>query len=63
MGVEKFRSFEDARRALWLEAGDPRILERIKRLGELSRAPRRAPGVYRFRTIGEAKRPRPDVPP
>ena len=60
MGVEKFHTFEEARRALWLPAGDPEILVRMKRLAELWSAPvlpeRR--GVQRFRTIEEAKRRR-----
>jgi hypothetical protein len=59
VGVQRFRTFEEARRALWLRPGDPRILERMKRLGELARAPGRPPGVSRFRTIEEAKADRP----
>jgi hypothetical protein len=55
MGVQKFRTFEDARRALWLEPGDPSILERMRRLAELSQSPARQRGVFRFRTIQEAK--------
>jgi hypothetical protein len=54
--VQKFRTFDDARRALWLPAGDPALLLRMKRLGELWRGPRRRHGVFRFRTIEEAKR-------
>lgn len=58
MPVQRFESFEDARRALWLDAGDPRLGERIRRLWERSR--RLAPplgiprGVRKFRSIEEA---------
>lgn len=55
MGVQRFRTFEEARRALWLEVGDPRILERMKRLGEMARVGRQPHGVSRFRTIEQAK--------
>jgi hypothetical protein len=55
VGVEKFRTFEDARRALWLEAGDPRILERLRTLADLAGVLDGPRGVFRFRTIGEAK--------
>jgi hypothetical protein len=55
MGVEKFRTFEAAERALWLPAGDPRILPRLTRLAELARPPAVSRGVTRFRTIDEAK--------
>ena len=57
MGVQKFRTFEDARRALWLPAGDPAVLIRMKRLAEVWRAPafHECRGVHRFRTIEEAK--------
>jgi len=54
--VQKFRTFEEARRALWAPAGDPCLLERMRRLGELGPRPSSRPGVYRFRTIGDAKR-------
>lgn len=58
MSVQRFRTFEDARRALWLAPGDPRILERLERLSALSRLSgdqRVKSGVTRFRTIAEAK--------
>ena len=56
MPVQKFRTFEEARRALWTTAGDPVTLERMKRLGELGR-PRSVPtGVFRYRSIEEAKK-------
>ena len=56
MPVEKFRTFEEARRALWLSPDDPRILLRMRRLGALAhsrRVIRR--GVTRIRTIEAAK--------
>ncbi|MEO8602116.1 MAG: hypothetical protein ABI629_06025 [bacterium] len=56
MPVQRFRTFEEARRALWRESGDPAILEHMKRLGELARTVPRPRGVFRFRTIEEAKR-------
>jgi len=56
MPVQRFRTFEDARRALWLPAGDAGILERLQRLGELARIEKQPPGVRRFRSIEEAKR-------
>jgi len=55
MGIQKFRTFEEARRASWLSRGDPDILQRMKRLGELAPAPKQPPGVHVFRTIEEAK--------
>ena len=56
MPVQKFRTFEDARRALWTAAGDPTILERMRRLGELGRPRPARRGVFRYRTIEEAKK-------
>jgi len=56
MGVQKFRTFEEARRALWTASGDPRILDRMKRLGELARSRSARPGVLRYRSIQEAKK-------
>lgn len=55
MPVQKFRTFEDARRALWTAPGDPLLLERMKRLGELARSRPARPGVFRYRSIEEAK--------
>ena len=56
MGVQRFRTFEEARRALWAASGDPKILERMKRLGELGRARSARPGILRYRSIQEAKK-------
>jgi hypothetical protein len=58
MGVERFRTFEDARRALWLKPGEARILERLQRLSALAHMSEDrtvTPGVTRYRTIEEAK--------
>jgi len=55
MSVRKFRTFEDARRALWTAPGDAGLLERLKRLGELARPVSRPRGVLRYRSIAEAK--------
>ena len=57
MPVQKFRTLDDARRALWLAPEDPRILPRMKRLGDMARSPRTIQrGITQFRTIEEAKR-------
>lgn len=57
MPVYKFRSFDDARRALWLVPEDPRIGVRMRRLAEMARSRRPVRrGVTRIRTIEEAKR-------
>lgn len=58
MPVHKFRSVEEAERALWLEPGDPRIWDGVLRRWELHRAfapPERSPrpGVYRYRSVTE----------
>ena len=55
MPVQKFRTLEEARRALWTTPGDPLVLERMKRLGELARSRPARPGVFRYRSIEEAK--------
>ena len=56
MPVQKFRTFEAARRALWTTAGDPAVLERMRRLGELGRPRPARPGVFRYRSIQDAKK-------
>jgi hypothetical protein len=53
--IQRFRTFDEARRALWLPAADPALLLRMKRLGELGPERRMPHGVVRFRTIEEAK--------
>jgi len=55
MPVQKFRTFEEARRALWMAPGDPLILEHMKRLGELAQLRPVRRGVFRYRSIEEAK--------
>jgi len=57
MPVEKFRTHEEARRALWLSPGDPRIMGSLR--GVLSMAiglypVHRPRGVFKFRSIEEA---------
>jgi len=57
MPIQRFRDFEEAHRALWIERGDPRLVPRIRALWAfVSRlAPGSAPrGVRRFRTLEEA---------
>lgn len=57
MPVQKFRTFEEARRALWLAADDPRIVVRMRHLAGMAAAPRPVGrGVTRFRNIEDAKR-------
>ncbi len=57
MPVQKFRTFEEARRALWTASGDPGILERMRRLGELRGHANRVPkGIFRYHSIAEAKK-------
>ena len=57
MPVQKFRTLDEARRALWMRSDDPRLPDRARRLMAFSRrlaivhAP---PGVRRFRTMEEA---------
>ena len=61
MPLTKFRDLEDARRALWTDSDDPRLISRIEHLWELSaRLYRRriSKGVQRFRSIEEANRER-----
>lgn len=58
MPVTKFRSFEDARRALWLDRTDPTLFRRMIALWRRSRLlapPLAIPrGVTRYRSIEEA---------
>jgi hypothetical protein len=63
MGLQRFRSFEDARRALWVQPGDPQLATRIRRLWAFSArlAPGAAPrGLRLFRTLEEAQAERAD---
>ena len=55
MPVQKFKTFEDAQRALWLPPGDPRIQLRLQQLATMARPIPASRGVSRFRSIDEAK--------
>jgi hypothetical protein len=55
MSIRKFRTFDEARRDLWLPSGDPRILPRLQRLAQMARPAPVTRGVTRFRSIAEAK--------
>ena len=57
MPVEKFKDFESARRALWLESGDPTTLDRFRELMALSHKlcpPVPMVGVRKYRSVEEA---------
>jgi hypothetical protein len=57
MPVQKFRTFAEARRALWLAPGDGRIAARMRHLAQMAGRSRPVQrGVSRVRTIQEAKR-------
>lgn len=61
MPLQRFRDFDEARRALWVEPGDPRLVPRIRSLWAFARrlAPGAAPrGVRWFRTLEDANRER-----
>jgi len=56
MPVTKFRTFDDAERALWLTCGDPALPRRIRALWS-RRVPAPLPGprgVLKYRSIEEA---------
>jgi hypothetical protein len=61
MSLQRYRDFDEARRALWVRRGDPELAARIRRLWRF--ALRLAPGITprglrRFRTLEEADRER-----
>ena len=61
MPVHRYRDFDEAKRALWVERGDPKLAERIRRLWAFSRRLVPEPfmtGVARYRTLEEAGRDR-----
>ncbi|MBI5211305.1 MAG: hypothetical protein HY927_15130 [Elusimicrobia bacterium] len=58
MPVERFRSFDEAREALWGRGDDSSSLRRAAALWAFSErlCPRRVPsGVHRYRSMGEAQ--------
>lgn len=58
MGVRKFRSVEQMEDATWLEPGHPRlwkVIEAVWDFAERTVGARFPPGVYKHRTIEEAK--------
>jgi len=61
MPLQRFRDFDEARRALWVPRGDAGLARRIRSLWSFARrlAPGSAPrGIRRFRTQDEANRER-----
>jgi len=61
MPLRRFSDFDEPRRALWIERGDPELVPRIRRLWAVARrlAPGSAPrGIRKFRTPEEANRDR-----
>jgi len=61
MALQRFRDFEEARRALWNRDGGAGLIRRIRSLWAFSRrlAPGAAPrGLRKFRTLDEANRDR-----
>jgi hypothetical protein len=57
MPVQRFRTFDDARRALWADEDDPQLTTRIRRLWCFSTrfVPHCVPrGVRKFRNVEEA---------
>ncbi|MDP2627188.1 MAG: hypothetical protein Q8Q58_09815 [Candidatus Rokubacteria bacterium] len=61
MPVQKFRSLDEAREALWVSPDDAAFLRGVAQLWRLAAAlaPRRYPrGVYRYPSIVEANRAR-----
>lgn len=61
MGLQRFKSFDEARRALWVERGDPGLAARIRSLWSFSArlAPGAPPrGLRRFRNAEDANRER-----
>lgn len=59
MPVQKFKDFDSARRALWLDSGDPRIWDRFRQVYTLSRklspSAITLPGVRKYRSLDEAE--------
>jgi hypothetical protein len=61
MPIQRFRTHDDARRALWCDSEDPELHRRIARLWAtgVRLAPLRIPrGLRKFRSIEEANRER-----
>ena len=59
MPVQKFRSQQEASRALWLPSGSPEIARRMRVLWGLARRlhrPKHRPGLCRFRSIDDPAR-------
>jgi hypothetical protein len=57
MPLQRFRDLDEARRALWVERGDSRLVPRIRSLWAFASrlAPGAAPrGIRRFKTLEEA---------
>lgn len=61
MPVKKFRNLQEMEDSLWRQPGDPRLLQAIASVWRFAAqtCPKRfPPGVYKHRTIEDAKRQR-----
>ncbi len=61
MPIQRFKSFDDARDALWVRQNDPQLVPRIRKLWAFAArlAPGTAPrGVRKFRSAEEAQQDR-----
>jgi len=61
MPIQRFKSSEEAREALWVLPGDPHLIPRIRKLWDFAArlAPGAAPrGVRKFRSVEDAQRDR-----
>ncbi len=55
--IQRFGDFEAAREALWLEAGDPRLIDKIRHVWEMGRRLAKYPpprGMWFFRDMEAA---------
>jgi hypothetical protein len=55
--VQRFRTFEEAERALWMASDDPKLPDRIRAVWSRARRfarPVVRRGVHRYRSVGEA---------
>lgn len=57
MPVQRFRTFEEAARALWMASDDPKLPDRIRAVWSRARRLARPvirPGIRRYHSVGDA---------